>query len=457
MASFDFDVIIAGAGLMGSAAAYFLSKAGKKVLVLEQFHLLHSKGSSYGESRITRYTYPSSFYVALMTRAYRLWDEAEKESAAKVFEETGGIDILEDGPTAKLLQDACAEHGVEIEKLGPEEVLKRYGMVIPAGSIGIMQKNSGVLRATAAVAMLQGLAVKHGAVLRDHTKVVSAVQRPEGEGGGLDVTVEGQDGGKHTHSCAKLIVACGAWAQPMLERLFNVSIDLEIWQTSICYWRAKGEEGSEEYLSNKRKLEALPVFIDYGNDALWLTGGDRPLSGGEGAGAVAVPSEASTTVTGEKKPCIYSCPCTSKGLDYPGLIKIAVHHGRTVTADTRTFEPDVKLTVEPTCKWIASHLPFLDSSKPALAQTCLYSMTKDEQFIVDTLPKAKDVIVAAGFSGHGFKMGTVVGKMLAEMATGVGKGKGKGEDSDKGSSMFEGLGVERFFSITRPEVGYREL
>ena len=43
-----FDVIVLGAGAMGSAAAYYLVRAGQRVLLLEQFEIDHQHGSSWG-------------------------------------------------------------------------------------------------------------------------------------------------------------------------------------------------------------------------------------------------------------------------------------------------------------------------------------------------------------------------------------------------------------------------
>jgi sarcosine oxidase len=52
---------------------------------------------------------------------------------------------------------------------------------------------------------------------------------------------------------------------------------------------------------------------------------------------------------------------------------------------------------------------------PVHAETCLYSMTPDEDFILD---RVGPVVIGAGFSGHGFKFAPVIGEILADLATG---------------------------------------
>jgi len=52
------------------------------------------------------------------------------------------------------------------------------------------------------------------------------------------------------------------------------------------------------------------------------------------------------------------------------------------------------------------------------AETCLYTMTPDEHFVIDKHPDFSQVTLAAGFSGHGFKFTSVLGEVLAELATG---------------------------------------
>ena len=50
-------------------------------------------------------------------------------------------------------------------------------------------------------------------------------------------------------------------------------------------------------------------------------------------------------------------------------------------------------------------------------KTCLYTNTPDENFILDHLPGYdKAVVIAAGFSGHGFKFVSIVGEIMADLA-----------------------------------------
>ncbi|MGZ8267518.1 MAG: FAD-dependent oxidoreductase, partial [Burkholderiales bacterium] len=48
-------------------------------------------------------------------------------------------------------------------------------------------------------------------------------------------------------------------------------------------------------------------------------------------------------------------------------------------------------------------------------KACLFTNSPDEHFIIDVLPDAPQVAVAAGFSGHGFKFCSVVGEVLADL------------------------------------------
>ena len=83
MVSERFDVIVAGAGGMGSAALYHLARSGVRSCAIERFGIAHDRGSSHGDTRIIRKAYMEHpDYVPLLHRAYELWEELEEEGAA---------------------------------------------------------------------------------------------------------------------------------------------------------------------------------------------------------------------------------------------------------------------------------------------------------------------------------------------------------------------------------------
>ena len=48
------DVIVVGLGAMGSAVTYQLAKRGLRVIGVDRFSPPHDRGSTHGETRITR-------------------------------------------------------------------------------------------------------------------------------------------------------------------------------------------------------------------------------------------------------------------------------------------------------------------------------------------------------------------------------------------------------------------
>src|SRR5438552_14474243 len=77
---------------MGSAAAYHLAAAGRRVLGLDRFQPPHNLGSSHGLTRIIREAYfEHPLYVPLVQRSYALWAELETQSGRKLLLQTGGL------------------------------------------------------------------------------------------------------------------------------------------------------------------------------------------------------------------------------------------------------------------------------------------------------------------------------------------------------------------------------
>src|SRR6185436_10947061 len=93
----DYDAIVVGAGVMGSATAYQLAKRGRRVLLLEQFAIGHERGSSHGHSRIIRLAYDALDYVRLAQAAYPLWRALEQEAGVELVLMSGGLDFARPG------------------------------------------------------------------------------------------------------------------------------------------------------------------------------------------------------------------------------------------------------------------------------------------------------------------------------------------------------------------------
>jgi glycine/D-amino acid oxidase-like deaminating enzyme len=96
---------------------------------------------------------------------------------------------------------------------------------------------------------------------------------------------------------------------------------------------------------------------------------------------------------------------------------VSDHEGApTVTLEERTFDVDAERAAD-TAKRAAALLPGV-TTEIVDAQTCLYTKTPDEHFVLDRLPHAPHVVVMAGFSGHGFKFGAVLGDVATALLDG---------------------------------------
>ena len=113
--------VVVGGGVMGSAAAWQLARAGHDVVLLERFAPGHAHGASHGASRIYRTTYTQPAYLDLAQEAFGLWRELERDAglpADAVLTLTGGVS--HGFPRRTEIGDAFVARGVPHEWLRPE-------------------------------------------------------------------------------------------------------------------------------------------------------------------------------------------------------------------------------------------------------------------------------------------------------------------------------------------------
>ena len=356
-----YDAIVIGAGGMGSATAYHLAKSGANVLVLEQFQRGHTFGSSHGETRIIRFFYDKPFYTELMKTAYAEWRALESVSGKSLLCITGSVGIGAKGnPYGRATRQSLDAAGVESEWWDTAQLAERFPQFRLTEDMEILyQKDTGFLHAAECVSTHLQLAEQQGAEIREETKVIGIDWQ-------TDVpTVRTEDSQFHGR---KVIVTAGAWVGTLLAEL---NLPLRVTKQQVCYYQPTD--------SRRFQPDRFPVFTE-------------------------------VTPDGE---FIYAVPAFG-AFDKGGGVKIARHgRGQVISPDTPDRTPDTDYSAHIDA-YVQERLPEL--GKTTHTEVCLYTETPDEDFIIDAHPNCPELLIAAGFSGHGFKFCALVGRMMSELA-----------------------------------------
>uniref|UniRef100_A0A8D1KAA3 Peroxisomal sarcosine oxidase n=1 Tax=Sus scrofa TaxID=9823 RepID=A0A8D1KAA3_PIG len=359
-----YDAIVIGAGIQGCFTAYHLAKHSRRVLLLEQFFLPHSRGSSHGQSRIIRRAYPEDFYTEMMAECYRIWAQLQHEAGTQLYRQTGLLLLgMKENPELKTIQATLSRHGVEHQYLPSEELKQRFPNIqLARGEVGLLDKSGGVLYADKALRVLQDAIRQLGGIVHDGEKVMEI--KP-----GLPVVVKTTSS---SYQARSLIITAGPWTNRLLRPL-GLELPLQTLRINVCYWKEKAP-GSYSV------SQAFPCFL--------------------GLGLSLAPHH------------IYGLPSR----EYPGLVKVCYHHGNNADPEERdcpTAFADIQ-DVHILSRFVRDLLPDLEP-EPAIMEHCMYTNTPDEHFILDH-PKYDNIVIGAGFSGHGFKLSPIVGKILYELS-----------------------------------------
>lgn len=350
-----YDVIVAGVGAMGSAACFHLARRGKRVLGLERFDIPHALGSSHGVNRIIRLAYAEgAFYVPLLVRAYELWRELQEGAGRQLLWTTGYVDIGAELVDVSL--ESCRLHDLRHELVDGRELGRRHpGFRLPHDLPALLQPDGGFLLAEDCVVehVLQAQAL--GADIRAREAMLGW---ESGEGG---VRIETERG---SYAADRLVVAAGAWAS-VAGRL---DPDLAVAERNALAW----------FQPLAPELFGLDRFPCFG------------LAVEEGI--------------------FYGFP----QFGVPG-VKVGRLHHRHERVDPDSFDREPNAADETLLRsFVERYLP--EGAGPTMAlKTCLFENSPDEHFVIDVHPNDENVVVAAGFSGHGFKFASVVGEILADL------------------------------------------
>ncbi len=350
-------IAVAGLGAVGASALYFLSKWGYEAVGYEQFESGHTRGSSHGESRIFRLTYPDPAYTRMMREALPLWEMLQAEAGEELLVPCGVIWLgLEDDAELQTIARSLQSEQVPYEWLTPEESHARFpALRLQRNERTLYQREGGFLRASASVFACLQLAQSRGATLHMRTRLVRFEALPNG------IRLEFDDGTTETFD--RLILTAGAWLTKLLEPL---QLPLSVTRQTYAYFAIR--QHPERF-----EPACLPVWVN----------ATRHFYG--------FPSDG-----------------------HQAGIKIALHELGDPQDPDQPARPVDETDLAPLRAYISQRLPDVDSQTVLSAHTCLYTNTPDERFLIQSLPNDARIWFASACSGHGFKFAILNGKRIAE-------------------------------------------
>ena len=349
---------------MGLATAYHLARDGRRVLLLEARGIGHQEGSSHGPSRIIRLTYQSEDYIALARASFALWRILGEEAGERLPVQCGGLDFgPPDATHLAALGQAMTRAGVAYEAVDAKEIRRRFPQLTPPDDVvGFYQPDYAMLPADRCIELLASGARAAGADVREHEPVLAVT--PSGDG--VEVRTAAA-----TYRADSAVLANGSWIGPLAAAL-GVPLPLTVLKEQLAYFEP-----------------ADPADFEPGHFPLFIQrfAGSRTLAGGF--------------------PLFGEPPGVKLLLDRLGPVVSPGDPDRTIEADTLA-------RLE---RYAAETVRGL-TGRVLAATSCRYTLTPDEDFIIDTHPEHEQITIVSACSGHGFKFGIEIGRIVAALALG---------------------------------------
>jgi len=349
---------------MGSAAAASLAERGHAVLAFDPYTPPHAHGSSHGKSRIFRQAYwEDPRYVHLLLRARELWDKLERDTGTKLLHVTGALMITP--PQGQLVlrsAEAARQFNLPHEMLSAAELIRRWPVFrVASDTTALLEHNAGYLVPELCIERQLVQASRAGAELHFDEPVLEWSASPQGA-----ITVRTPRG---RYSAGHLVITAGPWVPQVLSEM---QLPLQVTR-QVLYWFAPRDKPELFREGN------LPIYLIESNDHPRI---------------------------------LYGFPLI--GPDTEG-IKVAVH-GSSDVCTPETVRREILPEDERSIRERLEHTIPLLAGRLLRAETCLYTMTPDEHFVLGAHPHFPAVTIAAGFSGHGFKFAPLIGEILADLA-----------------------------------------
>ncbi len=317
----DADVVVVGGGITGVAALRALSRSGIDAVLLEQFDLDHTRGSSHGTSRIFRLSYPEPAFTRLAITALEGWRELEAECGERLIVRTGSLDL---GDEAANTERSLTEIGIAYEKVSGRAASRRWPLAFEPQAELVFQPDGGYILADRAHAAIVTSARAVGGELLAQERVARVAIHADRVSIVTDI---------REITARAVVVTAGAWAPGLLAPL-GIELPVAATRETVAYYAVPG-------------VEELPALIEYSSAAI-------PL-----------PAEQA----------YYALPAPGRGL------KAGVHHSGPPADPDEEGVPDTAV-VAATSAWVARRFPEAEMT-PLSAETCLYTNTSDQRFVIE--------------------------------------------------------------------------
>ncbi|MEQ8478041.1 N-methyl-L-tryptophan oxidase [Fulvivirga sp.] len=359
-----YDVIVIGVGSMGSATCEQLASRGAKVLGIEQFGISHENGSHTGQSRIIRKAYfEHSDYVPLLHKSYEGWRALEKATSIQFYWQTG---LSYFGPEhdemLQSVQKSADLYNLKIEHKEYDQYTKLWPQFsVPKDYQCIFEPEAGFVTPERGIKTYTEFAKQKGAEIHINEQVLHW----ESHSNFVTVTTN-----LRTYQASRIIFTSGAFT----DQLLALKVKLKV---------------TRQYLGWVNPNNNLKYNV--GNMPCWLMTDE----GKEGA--------------------FYGFPQMPEVVGGPQGMKFGYHHPGEIFDEVEDKEILVKEEARLN-EFLRQYFTKVNR-KIETIKSCKYTYTPDEHFIVDLLPDMSErVVIACGFSGHGFKFSPVIGEALADLA-----------------------------------------
>lgn len=362
------DAIVVGAGVFGAWTAWHLQQRGQRVLLVDAYGAGHARGSSGGESRMTRGTYgPDAIYTRLALDSLAQWQWLSERAGLPILHRLGVVMFFQH--REKYVDDTLAVHanlGLPTRLLDRAALERRWPQARWDDiALGIFEPQFGALIAGRAVQTLVREFERAGGA----TSTVS-VTPPGGEQ--HLASIRGESG--RSLIADRYVFACGAW----LPKLFPHELGGRLFPTRQEVFLFAPPAGDDRFAAPQ-----FPGWADFNAGDIYYGFPDL-----EGRG-----------------------------------FKIAHdQHGP-------PFDPDLGDRVA-SAEGLADARGYLARRFPALAdrplvesRVCQYENSANGDLLIDRHPTIRNAWLVGAGSGHGFKHGPEVGRIAAELVLSGGDAK----------------------------------